>query len=193
MPATAILVGKLTNSNIDLKSGKRGKKGRTGGHAVKIAVLSDSHSRYENVAKALRLLEGHGVELILHCGDIDDAETVWLFPGNTHFVFGNCDHERASMRQAIHGIGGTLHEPWGHLELAGKDIAFLHGDDQELQRDLERSEAFDYLFHGHTHVAADRRAGRTRVINPGALHRARPKTFIVLDLASGEVESLALE
>src|SRR5262245_18277270 len=121
---------------------------------MKIAIISDTHSRHELVEKALKELDPFGVELILHCGDIDDAETVWLFPPNTHFVFGNCDkYELTSLRQAMHGIGATCHEYFGHLELDGKKIAFLHGDDQELLGDLEYSGEFDYLFHGHTHVA----------------------------------------
>jgi predicted phosphodiesterase len=49
------------------------------------------------------------------------------------------------------------------------------------------------VFYGHTHQAAEHRTGKTRVINPGALHRARPKTFVVLDLATGEVESVVVE
>jgi predicted phosphodiesterase len=51
----------------------------------------------------------------------------------------------------------------------------------------------DYVFHGHTHVAEERKSGRTRVINPGALHRARPKTFAILDLASGALESVEVD
>ena len=43
---------------------------------------------------------------------------------------------------------------------------------------------------GLLHQVRDDRVGRTRVINPGALHRARPKTFAVLDLASGEIETV---
>jgi putative phosphoesterase len=160
---------------------------------VKIAVLSDTHSRYATVEKALGLLEWRGIELLLHCGDIEDADTVWLFPPNTHFVFGNCDTERASLRQAIHGIGATLHEPFGHLELPEANVAFLHGDDQRLLHDLEQSGRFHYIFHGHSHIAGERRVGQTRVINPGALHRARPKTFLILDLATGEVESVTVE
>jgi len=90
-----------------------------------IAVLSDTHSRHATVEQALALIEQHRVDCIIHCGDIEDADTVWLFPPNTHFVFGNCDVERASLRQAIHGIGATLHEPFGRLEIDGKRIAFI--------------------------------------------------------------------
>jgi putative phosphoesterase len=160
---------------------------------MRIGVLSDTHSRYQTVETALAQLQARGVNYLIHCGDIEDAETVWLFQGfTTHFVFGNCDTERASLRQAVYGIGETLHEPFGHLELDGVQIAFLHGDDHRLLRDLEHSGRFDYLFHGHTHQAAEHHTGRTRVINPGALHRARPKTFIVLDLETGEMESVVV-
>src|SRR4051794_32415373 len=110
---------------------------------MRIAIVSDTHSRYATVEAALQAIEAARVELILHCGDIEDAETVWLFPGNTHFVFGNCDTERASLRQAIYGIGATLHEPFGKLDLDGVQVAFLHGDDGALLHELEHCGAYD--------------------------------------------------
>src|SRR5262249_28651306 len=146
---------------------------------------------YATVETALQILQARNVNFVIHCGDIEDSETVWLFQGFTaHFVFGNCDLDRASLRQAIHGIGETLHEPFGNLELEGVKIAFLHGDDKRLMRDVENSARFDFLFYGHTHQAAEHRTGLTRVINPGALHRARPKTIVILDLPGGKVESV---
>jgi putative phosphoesterase len=161
---------------------------------MQIAILSDTHSRYATVEKALALLQARNINTVLHCGDIEDADTVWLFQGfTTHFVFGNCDTERHSIRQAVHGIGETLHDAYGTLELEGVKIAFTHGDNPRLMHDLETSEAFDFLFYGHTHKAEERRAGPTRVINPGALHRANPKTLVILDLATREVESVVVE
>jgi putative phosphoesterase len=156
-----------------------------------IAVLSDTHSRYHTAEDALRLLRERGITTVIHCGDIEDAETVRLFAGFTaHFVFGNVDTERLSLKEAMREIGATLHEPFGDLELEGKKIAFLHGDNQQLFQDVEQSGYFDYLFYGHTHQAKEHRTGPTRVINPGALHRAHPKTLILLDLATGTVESV---
>ena len=160
---------------------------------MKIAILSDTHSRYATIEAAMRLVEERNVEVILHCGDIEDAEAVWLFPGKTHFVFGNCDSERASIRQAVYGIGATLHEPYGSLDLEGVKLAFVHSDDRKLFRELEHGGQFDYLFYGHSHLAEQHATGRTRVVNPGALHRAQVKTFVVLDLASGEMESVEVE
>src|SRR6267143_2097956 len=140
---------------------------------MRIAVISDTHSRYATVRSALGLLLARKVEYVLHCGDIEDAETVQLFRGlPVHFVYGNCDTDREALREAIAANGLTLHEPFGRLELAGRKIAFTHGDDKKLLRDLEVNQAFDFLFYGHTHVAEEHRTGPTRVINPGALHRA---------------------
>jgi putative phosphoesterase len=160
---------------------------------MRIAVLSDTHGRYATVEAALELIQAERVDLILHCGDIDDADTVWLFPPNTHFVFGNCDHDRTALRQAIHGIGATLHEPYGKLDLPEGKVAFVHGDIPTLFRDLEQGGDYDYLFYGHTHHAQEHRTGQTRVINPGALQRARVKTFVILDLASGALQSIQVE
>lgn len=160
---------------------------------MKIAVVSDTHGRIETVQAALRLIAPRQVELIIHCGDIDDADTVALFPKNTHFVFGNCDNERAGIRAAVAALGAMLHDPFGALDLAGKRLAFLHGDDGHLLRDLEQADTFDFIFHGHTHVAKDDHRGRTRIINPGALFRARPKSFVILDLPSGQAETVIVD
>jgi uncharacterized protein len=160
---------------------------------MKIAILGDTHSRHATVRLALDAIKKRGVTTVLHCGDIEDAETVRLFQGlDAHFVFGNCDYYLEDLRRAMAEVGATSHEHWGQVELGGRKIAFMHGHDKSLLQEVEDGGRFDYLFHGHTHVAADRRNGPTRVINPGALHRARPKTFVVLDLATGAAESVVL-
>jgi putative phosphoesterase len=160
---------------------------------MKIAILSDTHSKQSTVRTALELAAQRDVELILHCGDIADADTVRLFPAHTHFVLGNCDHhEREEIEAAAREIGAALDPAWGHVERAAKHIALLHGDDYGQLHDLERADAFDFVFYGHTHVAKEHRTGKTRVINPGALYRAAVKTFVVLDLPSGDVESVVV-
>jgi putative phosphoesterase len=161
---------------------------------MRLGVVSDTHSRYATVEAALALLRQRGVDLIVHCGDIEDAATVRLFQGfPTHFVFGNCDTERTDLRRAMEASGATLHEHFGSLELEGRQIAWTHGDDQRLLLDLVNSAHYDFIFHGHTHQAGQHRTGPTLVVNPGALHRARPKTFVVLDLATGALESVVVD
>jgi putative phosphoesterase len=159
-----------------------------------IGIVSDTHSRRHTVEKALQLLTERDVSLVLHCGDIEDAETIELFHGvPTHFVLGNCDMDSPSLRRAIQEAGGQLHEPFGHLEIDGLQLAWLHGDNHRLFQDVERADHYDFLFYGHSHQAEQHRTGRTLVVNPGALHRARPKTFVVLDTATGKLESVIVE
>lgn len=161
---------------------------------MRIGIVSDTHGNRLMVNLALAQLRQRGITTVLHCGDIDDPETVALFRGFTmHFVFGNCDTDRAALRQAMADIGATLHDHFGSVELEGVKLAFTHGDDKMLMRDVERSEYYDFLFYGHTHEAEEHRSGPTRIINPGALHRARPKSFVVLDLKNQDVELVTVE
>jgi putative phosphoesterase len=178
---------------------------------MRVGVVSDTHDRTARVQAALAMLRQRGVALVLHCGDIESVETVRLFADfPTHFVLGNWDgdwisgvncgraprapdgrkRDASRLRLAIEEIGGTLHEPWGELELEGHQIAWVHGNDRTLLRELERSGCYDYLFYGHTHVAERHLTGRTLVVNPGAMFKAQAVRFAILDLASGEVESV---
>ena len=160
---------------------------------MKVGVLSDSHGRVATIETALSEFRARSVDLLIHCGDIDDAATVNAFTGwNAHFVFGNCDGDRAGIRRAIDEIGATLHEPFGHLELAGKQIAWLHGDNLGLKADVENSGYYDFLFYGHTHVAEQHLVGKTLVVNPGALFRTRQKTCLVLDLPTGSMDTFVI-
>jgi putative phosphoesterase len=160
---------------------------------MKIGILSDTHGRVGTVHSALAEFRARGVELLIHCGDIDDAGTVRAFAGwNAHFVYGNCDADRIGIRRAIEAIGATLYERFGHLEMAGNQIAWLHGDHADLKADVENAQTYDYLFYGHTHIAEQHLVGKTLVINPGALFRARQKSCMTLDLPGGEMESIVM-
>ncbi len=156
---------------------------------MRIGIVSDTHDRVEAVAEAVRLLAEQRVELILHCGDIESAETVAAFQLiPTHFVFGNWDKDRAKLTSAIKAIGGTAHESFGALELSGKRVAWVHSHERHQLYQLEHCDYFDYVFYGHTHVREQHRTGKTLVANPGALFRANPKTCIVLDVVTGELK-----
>lgn len=157
---------------------------------MKIGVISDTHDKFETTEEAIRLLTGQGAELLIHCGDICSPTTVRLFDSiPTHFVFGNND-EPEELISTIAAVGAFHQGELGQLTLAGKEIAWVHSHRWKQLHRLEHSGEFDYVFYGHTHEAESHRAGRTLVANPGALHRARPKTCLLVDLASGELKSI---
>jgi putative phosphoesterase len=158
---------------------------------MRIGIVSDSHGHQANVSAALEMLADRGVSIILHCGDIDDAATVRLFAGiPTNFVLGNCDVDLTEIKEAAESSGGFFHGRFAELVLAGRRIAVVHGDDPARFQAAIGSGDYDYVFFGHTHEAGERQVGKTWVINPGALFRAKPKTAVVLDLESGEREWL---
>jgi len=158
-----------------------------------IAILSDTHSRTATIRRVLDEIASRKIETIIHCGDMEDAFVLEMFPPGTHFVFGNCDHDRDAMVQETTRIGARHHGAWGELEFDGVRIAWTHGDDRRLLRDLEMADKFDFVFYGHTHVAEQHRRGKSLIVNPGALHRARPKQFVILDTATKSLESVIVE
>jgi putative phosphoesterase len=161
---------------------------------VRVGILSDTHDRLEPVLHALDILHMQGIAHVFHCGDIESADTLRQFAGfQAHFVPGNWDGDKAWLQRAAEEIGATWHDPWGEIELEQRRIAWIHSDDRKLFRELEQSDTYDFLFYGHSHRAESHRTGRTLVLNPGALFRARPRTLAILDLASGQVESVVVE
>lgn len=166
---------------------------------MKLGILSDTHGDRVRTGKALRELLPRGVGAICHCGDIG-SESVLTELGSpcqplsipVHAVLGNVDHFEPEISGYPAGAGVQV---WGRvadLELQGKRITVIHGDDDRLLLKALRSQSYDYLLTGHTHQVTDRREGRTRLINPGAVHRARPPTVAVLDLGTDELEIIPL-
>lgn len=158
-----------------------------------LGILSDTHDRADATAEGMRLLRAAGAAFYVHCGDVGSEPILDHLAGEpAAFVFGNNDWDRAGLRRYAADVGVQCLESYGTLDLADRRVAVTHGDDPLLVNKVLRDQAHDYLLVGHSHVAADRRVGRTRVINPGALHRARPKTVALLDLATDDLRFIAL-
>ncbi|HEY3244683.1 MAG TPA: metallophosphoesterase family protein [Phycisphaerae bacterium] len=150
-----------------------------------IGILSDSHGHSRRVRAALELFDRLGVQQVIHCGDVGGIEVLDQFVGRTvQFVWGNTDQPDAGLRTYLKSVGLTAPSAVPlELNLAGKRILVFHGHERGFEAALA-SAAADYLLHGHTHQRRDERIGRMRVINPGALHRAIPRSVATLDLTS---------
>jgi len=160
---------------------------------MRIGILSDTHNELLATQAAVRVFESLEVELVIHCGDIGSADIISLFRRcPLHLVFGNMDQPE-SLRGAIDGNGHTCYERFGHLNLAGCSVAFLHGDDRTLLNQTIQSGQWDVVCHGHTHVAKTFSLGPTLVVNPGAIHRTASPSVAVIDLPSREVHRVHLQ
>lgn len=150
-----------------------------------VGILSDTHGRVDTAHAGVAILRAAGAEYLIHCGDVGEEDVLDALAGiPSAFVFGNNDWDRRGLERYAKDVGVTCLGAWGSLEVGGKRFAVIHGDDFALRRKLLDAQEHDYLLQGHTHVPADERHGRTRLINPGALHRARPRTVATLDTGS---------
>jgi len=200
---------------------------------VILGILSDSHGRHRRTARAIRLLQDLGAEVLVHCGDLGGKAVLNELTGRrVWFVWGNTDVARPLLSRYAQQLG--LAVPEGIplcLELAGRSIAVFHGHEPQFtslarliqseriaefetlvetlvresplvraflpapqDRGIDATARIDararipprtarcYILFGHSHRPADLRVGRVRLINPGALDRARPHTVATLDL-----------
>ena len=154
-----------------------------------LGILSDSHGKHRPVGRAMRLFDSLGVEYVIHCGDVGGTTVLDHLVGRQcGFVWGNMDVVNGGVHSYLDSVGlPRPPRPPLRLEFDGKVLLVFHGHERAFH-DALRTGAADYVLHGHTHLARDERLGRTRVINPGALHRASPKTVATLDLVIDTVE-----
>lgn len=156
---------------------------------MQIGILADTHNRNSSLQAALTYLSANGIETIFHCGDVTSIETARLMVGFTvHFVYGNGDAEADAIRDLLisanpASTGGLVFS----AELDGVSIAATHGHLSGKVIALAANGAYNYVFHGHTHVQKDGLIGKTRIINPGSLgsYRYGGRTLCILDLITG--------
>jgi uncharacterized protein len=166
-----------------------------------LGLLSDSHGRADATRLAVARLRAAGAEILIHLGDIEspavlDELRLADAPGQpalpARVVFGNMDHDWPALARYATQLGLYIAHPVGRLDLGAKTLIYLHGNDQTAMNHALAQQP-DYLCHGHTHHSIDERLGSTRIINPGALFRARPRTAATLDTASDSLTFLNLD
>ncbi len=149
----------------------------------RLGIVSDTHGHLQYTQNAIRMLESLEVDRVLHCGDIGTAEVVKQFaPWPTYFVFGNCDYDHESLRQAITAQGSICCDEFASLTIDGVRIALLHSHDRQRFQHALNSGEYDLVCYGHTHVAAVDRHGETVAVNPGAIYRASPHSLAIVEL-----------
>jgi len=133
-----------------------------------VGIISDSHDHHANVSSALEIFDRHGVEYVLHGGDIVSPFTARAFSAlKAKFiaVFGNNDGEKLFLRSTIESFDGEIHAYCYKGEIGGKKVFMTH-----THHDVEEVAAsgmYDLLIYGHTHKQDIREVGKTLVVNPG--------------------------
>lgn len=150
-----------------------------------IGVVSDTHGHKDYTREAIRMMQALEVQRVIHCGDIGSAEIPEMFADwPTEWVFGNVDSRTGPLREAIERAADhCCHGRFGSVAWEDRKIAFLHGDDSRLLAATIANGEYDLVCSGHTHQHEVRQVGSTIALNPGALYRATPHTFAVVDLS----------
>jgi putative phosphoesterase len=155
----------------------------------KLGIISDTHGLLNETILAVGCFREHGVQTIIHCGDIGGSAVAQAFQEiETHFVLGNMDSDSENLRLDIEATGNHLHGWFGSIERAGKRIAFLHGHQSDkFGHELENGN-WDLICYGHTHVAALQMHNSTMLLNPGAFKRVFRPTIAIVTLPGLTVE-----
>lgn len=127
-----------------------------------IGLISDTHALIR--AEALAAL--HGVEVILHAGDVGGLSVLRELRGiaPVHAVTGNTDDLADGLPPRI------------ELELGGLRVCVTHGHELGSPRpdNLVKRYDADVIVYGHTHKPLIETVGAVLVVNPGA---AGPRRF----------------
>ncbi len=158
---------------------------------MKIGILSDTHNHQTNIQKALAIFNQHKPDLLIFCGDATTVESIeWFCEYPMKYTFGNGDFATGEIKVFLKAYNQSNFA--GYIftgEVKGKKIGVTHGHLINYYDEMINDGKFDYLFIGHTHIRMDKRIGRTRVINPGALGgtRKQSRSVAILDLDTDEL------
>ena len=166
---------------------------------VEIGIISDTHGDIAGTRTAACIFREYRVQAVFHCGDIGGFDVLTELASvfqplevPVYVVYGNMDVYSDDWKFFPTNIGILLLGRFGEVELAGRKIAFLHGDDSiQLRRALQSGE-YDYIFTGHTHAFHNYREGGTRCINPGSAGHGSPATAAMLNLTTDVMEVVTL-
>ncbi|HQK64104.1 MAG TPA: YfcE family phosphodiesterase, partial [Candidatus Staskawiczbacteria bacterium] len=142
-----------------------------------------THNNFVNFKKSIDWANKNGVQMILHCGDIQTQQIIdeskEAFNGEIKFAKGNGDYDL------------DLPEKM-ELEVDSKKIAFCHFP--EIAKKLAASGKLDIVFYGHTHKPWEEIVNNCRLVNPGELAGQLFKpTFAVYDTMTNLLELKILD
>lgn len=158
-----------------------------------LCILSDTHDNVRSTEAAVAVIRSLSPELVIHCGDITSPPLLHLFRDlPARFILGNNERDPQGLNKLSEELGfGPIGKEL-ELEHRGKSFYVYHGHKEHILDEMAGSQLYDYVLHGHTHTQRNEVLGRTRIINPGACHRARIHTIATLDLETDQVEFIEI-
>jgi hypothetical protein len=158
---------------------------------MSICVISDTHNNADGLNRALAGIDRIDPQFVIHCGDLTDPALLELFaPRPLYFVYGNNDYDAYAIDSACRRLGHRA-GPFHRIESGGRTIYACHGH-RHFRDQAIVSGQYDVVFSGHSHVRSDERRGHVRVVNPGALYRAKEYSFVHYEPEKDRLEFIVI-
>lgn len=159
-----------------------------------IGIVSDTHGDATQLTHAVGIFSHHQVDAIVHCGDIGSIECLRALANaapKVYVVAGNMDRHVEEFADEARRLGISFASEAIEVPLDdGKALVATHGHDLNLLGELIADRQFPYVCHGHSHKTRDEVINDVRVINPGALYRAKVHTVALLDTETDVLEHI---
>jgi len=162
---------------------------------MKIAIISDTHDRLDNIELALNYINAQDCKVLIHAGDLALSETLEFiadrFHGEIYIVEGNADLD-PEITEKLTDIYPELQyfKKTAELEIGGLKIAVTH---KPVDAKKLAGPDFDLVIHGHDHKPWQSFVGKCEILNPGNLSdRAYPATFAIYDTVTRKPKLIIL-
>ena len=136
-----------------------------------IGVVSDTHNNLKNIETIISLFNDEGISLVIHTGDIANANSLDKFSklnGKLIGVYGNNDRNEIGLKEVANNNKFSFQEPPNLISLCKRKIAIFH-EPNIIEDFLSRNENIDLVVHGHTHRYRHEIRNNILFFNPSAL------------------------
>ena len=137
---------------------------------MKIGIICDTHDQISRISMAVTAFQKHEIHHVFHCGDVTSLASIqWFCEFQISLSFGNCDVLTGEMHQFLKACNSNNQTGYQvETELFGKRIGMTHSHLPDVLDKMVETQAYDYLFFGHSHIRSSQLNGKTRLINPGS-------------------------
>jgi len=159
-----------------------------------IGVVSDTHNNLKNIDRIISLFNDEGVSLVIHTGDVTNANSLNKFSklkGKLIGVYGNNDRNEIGLEKVANNNNFLFQEPPNLITLYERKIAIFHEPDL-IEEFLSSRENIDVVIHGHTHRYRHEIKNNILYFNPGesAGMREGKNAIGLINLQSLEVKRI---
>jgi putative phosphoesterase len=136
---------------------------------VKIGVVSDTHNNLKNIETIINLFNDEKVPVVIHTGDISNANTLEKFSKlNSELigVYGNNDRNESGLKEVAEKNDFQFQEPPRRLSLLDREIVIFHEPDK-IDQFLSENKLINVVLYGHTHRYENNTKNGVLYFNPG--------------------------